>query len=323
MSSVPVLPETVPPDAIPPRLTDLPIDEIAFHVLDLMLSKKVDNRLRDCLTDLGNALSPHELAQVYEVLEAMTSEDGLAQVRGIAPMWSQLRNGAGAVYTREVLFDGTTLFRSDVKGPNRAALVCFTSRQDGMFMPNVRFLQLLGEYPIDVVLNSTESGTFGLWNLGGTGSFAGSLSMLKTALAERGIRTRAYAGASAGCGPAVYAATLDAGTSAVLFGCRFFMPGRNIPLADAGPAFEPICACWQGVMPRVYNIFGALQGIDIVDDARLRHLVPGTRSYPLPNDDKHSPLSTLTARRKLRPVMERLVEVARGRTVSFDMVVRP
>lgn len=318
MSSAPVPPET--PQR---RLSDLAIDEITMHLLDRMVDKRSGNGLRDDLADLGNALSPHELAQIYQFLAAMTTDDGLAQVRGVAPMWSQLLNGAGAVYSRETLFDGTTLFRSAVEGPERASLVCFTSRLNGMFMANSRFLELLGKFPIDVVVNTTESGTFGLWNLGGCGSFAGSLGLLKAALADRGIVTRAYTGASAGGGPAVYAATLDAGTSAVLFGGRFFGPGRNIPLSEAGPAFEPICDCWQGPMPRVYNIFGALQATDVESDARLHGLVPGVKSYPMPKDDKHSPMSTLTARRKLRPVMDLLYDVGLGKTVDFDFVTVP
>ena len=318
MSSAPV-----PPDP-QPRLFDLPVDEIAMRLLGHMVARNIRNTLlRDDLAELGNMMSPHELSNVYQFLAATTSEDGLAQVRGVAPMWSQLNGGGGAVYKRETLFDGTTLFRSGVEAPVRPALVCFTSNLDGMFMPNVRFLELLGKYPVDVVMNSTESGTFGLWNLGGSGSFAGSLKLLKSALADRGIKAGAYAGASAGCGPALYAATLDEGTSAVLFGCRFFVPGRNLPLSQAGPAFEPICDCWHGKMPRVYNIFGALQPIDVENDKRLRALVPGARSYPLANDDTHNPMVTLTARRKLRAVIELLVQVAEGATVKFDLAVRP
>lgn len=318
MSSVPV-----PPEA-PRRLCDRDIDEIALHLLERMLVRKARNTLlRDDLAELGNQMSPHELSQVYQFLVATTSEDGLAQVRGVAPMWSQLHGGGGAVYTRETLFEGTTLFRSAVQGPVRPALVCFTSKLDGMFMPNVRFLELLGKYPVDVVMNSTPSGTFGLWNLGGTGSFAGSLRLMNAVLAVRGIVPKAYAGASAGCAPALYAATLDEGTSALLFGCRFFVPGRNIPLSQAGTAFEPICECWQGKMPITYNIFGGLQPIDVENDNRLRALVPGARSYPLPNDDTHSPMVTLTARRKLRAVIDLLVQVAEGATVSFDLAVQP
>ena len=40
-------------------------------------------------------------------------------------------------------------------------------------MPNCRFLELLGRHPVDVVMNWTDSGTFGLWDLDGAGSFAG------------------------------------------------------------------------------------------------------------------------------------------------------
>ena len=317
------------------RLADQPVEAVALHLLDLLIDKTAGDRLREVMTDLGHMLSPHELGEIYQFIAAMTTEDGRAQIAAYAPMWSQLRNGAGAVFSHEVLFEGSVLFRSAVQareGAGRPALVCFTSRQNGMFMPNCRFLELLGRYPVDVVMNWTDSGTFGLWAVDGAGSFAGSLARLKAALAGRGIRARVYAGASAGCGPAVYAATLDPGTKewgtkergtvAVLFGCRFYVPGRNIPLAQAGPAFEPICDCWQGPKPEVHNIFGGLQPIDLENDARLQALLPGARSYPLPGDDKHSPMTTLTARRKLRPVIDLMVQAASGIHVNFEMVTR-
>lgn len=312
----------LPPEPSAAKLADWPIDKIVMRLLEALFDKTSDVRLKSDLVELGHSLSPHELAEVYKFILAMITQDGRAQIAAFAPMWSQLLNGAGAVYSRETLFDGTILFRSAVQAATRPALVCFTSRQNGMFMPNCRFLELLGRYPIDIVINSTDSGTFGLWNLDRTGSFAGSLLRLKAALGDRGIRPAAYAGASAGCGPAVYAATLDAGTSAVLFGCRFYVPGRNIPLSEAGPAFEPICDCWTGEKPQVYNIFGALQPIDVENDARLQALVPRAKSYPMPNDDKHSPMITLTARRKLRMVMDLVVQVASGQTVNFDLVAR-
>ena len=207
------------------RIADLPLDEVAVHLLNSLFDKRKHVRLRDDLTELGNTLSPHELAELYKFIQSMTTEDGAAQIAAFAPMWSPLTNGTGAEYSREVLFDGTILFRSAVKAAVRPALVGFTSRLNGMFMSNCRFLEMLGRHPVDVVINSTESGTFGQWSLGGTRSFAGSLFILKRVLAARGITPRAYAGASAGCGPAVYAATLDPGTSAVLFGCRFYVPG--------------------------------------------------------------------------------------------------
>ena len=304
-----------------PPITDLPLDEAAERLLNALLTKRTHLQLRDDLTDLGNSLSPHELAELYKFLSASTTADGAAQIAAFAPMWTPLLNGAGAEYSRETLFEGTQLFRSSVKAAVRPVLVCFTSKVNGMFMPNVRFLELLGKHPVDVVINSTESGTFGLWSLGGTQSFAGSLFKLRAALAERGIKPRAYAGASAGGGPAVYAAMLDPGTSAVLFGCRFYVPGRNIPLAQAGPAFEPLCPCWKGAPGPVYNIFGALQPIDRENDARLQALVPGAQSVPLAGDNTHSPMVTLTARRKLRPVLDLLVQVAGGARVNFEKVI--
>ena len=307
----------------PAPIADLPLDEVAGRLLDALLEKRLHIRLRGDLTELGNALAPHELAELYKLLQVSTTEDGAAQIAAFAPMWSPLLNGAGAVYSRETLFDGTVLFRSAVKAAVRPVLVCFTSKLNGMFMPNVRFLELLGKHPVDVVINSTDSGTFGEWNLAGTRSFAGSLLALKATLSTRGIRPRAYAGASAGGGPAVYAAMLDPGTSAVLFGCRFYVPGRNIPLRQAGTAFEPICACWAGPVPAVYNIFGALQPIDQENNARLQALVPGAQSVPMAGDDTHSPMVTLTARRKLRPVLDLLIQVAGGARVNFGKVIAP
>lgn len=318
MSSVPA-----PGDGGALRISDLPLDEVVGRLLDRLIHKKDEGLLRDDLDDLGSALSPHELAEIYKYIKGMTTEKGQVRIALHAPMWTQLTVGTGAVFSREVLFEGTTLYRSAVQGALRPVLVCFTSRHGGMFLRNCRFLDMLGHHPIDVVINSTESGTFGHWHLGRTASFAGSLFTLKAALAERGITPRLYAGASAGCGPAVYAATLDRPTAAALFSCRFYMPGRSIRLADAGPAFEPICDCWQGRLPQVYNIYGALQPIDRKDDRRLRALVPGTQSVPLAGDDTHSPMVTLTARRKLRAVLELLVQAAGGAQVNFKKVINP
>ena len=305
------------------RISDLPPDAVVGRLLDALFDRKQHPQLRDDLTELGNAWSPHELGEVYMAIKSMLTEDGGAQFAAFAPMWSPLTNGPGAEYSRETLFDGTVLYCSTVKASVRPALVCFTSRVNGMFMPNCRFLELLGRHPVDIVINSTESGTFGLWNLAGAGSFAGSLRALKAVLAARDIRPGAYAGASAGGGPAVYAAMLDPGSAAVLFGCRFYVPGRNIPLADAGTAFEPICACWTGPKPQVHNIFGALQPVDLENDQRLQALVPGAQSVPLAGDNTHSPMVTLTARRKLRPVLDLLVQAALGAPVNFAKVITP
>ncbi len=304
-------------------LADRPAQDIASHLLDRMFDKRTANLMRDDLQELGHSLTPQELAEIYLTILSETTEDDRASFANLAPMWSQLTNGKATVFSREKLFEGTTLYRSAVQGAIRPALICFTSRLNGLFMPNCRFLDLLGGFPVDVVINKTESGSFGEWDLSGTGSFSGSLAVLGRTLAERGIRAGVYVGASSGGGPAVYAATFDPRVSAVVFGCRFFGPGRNIPLREAGTAFEPICACWQRPPPRVYNIYGAAQRIDVANDERLRALIPGTRSYPMPGDDKHNPMVTLRARRKLRYVLDLLIQVSLGQTVDFDQVTKP
>ena len=168
MSSAPL-----PLDQPPTALADRPADEVAAHLLEMMFDDSPAADLQRTLADLGNMKSPHELAEIYQFIAAMTTEDGRVQIAAMAPMWSQLLNGAGAVYRREMLFEGSILFRSALEAPLRPALVCFTSRQNGMFMPNCRFLELLGRHPVDVVMNWTDSGTFGLWDLDGAGSFAG------------------------------------------------------------------------------------------------------------------------------------------------------
>lgn len=302
------------------RISDLPPDEVVVRLLDALVNKR-QARLKADLDDLSNAFSPHALAKIYKDVQSMTTPDGQTQIALHAPMWTQLTQGKGAEFSREVLYEGTTLYRSAVQGTIRPAMVCFTGWQGGMFLRNCRFLDMVGRHPVDVVINSTESGTFGHWQLRGTNSFAESLFTLKAALAARGITPRVYTGVSAGCGPALYAATLDRPAAAVLFGCRFYVPGRNIKLADAGSAFEPICECWQGRLPQVHNIFGALEPIDRMDDRRLRALVPGTQSIALKDDDTHSPMVTLTARRKLRPVLDLLVQAAAGARVNFQKVI--
>ncbi len=305
------------------RIADLPVEGIVARLLESLYRRRNEHRLIDELIDLSNTLSPHELGEVYRYVQSMTTENGHKQMFAHAPMWSQLTNGPGAEFSRETLFDGTVLYRSAVQAAVRPALVCFTSRGGGMLMRNCRFLEMLGRHPVDVVMNSTETGSYGRWHIGGAGSFAESLFRLRQVLAERGIRARVYTGASAGGGPAVYAATLDPGTQAVLFGGRFYAPGRNIPLAKAGPAFEPICDCWAGPMPQVHNIFAALEPIDHENDQRLQALVNGARSIPLAGAATHSPMVTLTARRKLRPVLDLLVQAAAGDRVNFQKVIAP
>lgn len=305
------------------RITDLPLEEIVVRLLEYLFDGSLESRLIDDLIDLSNVLSPHELGEVYRYVQSMTTEASHSVMAKHAPMWSPLINSAGAEFSRETLFDGCILYRSAVQAPVRPAMVCFTSRGGGMLFRNCRFLDILGRHPVDVIINSTETGSYGRWHIGGSRSFAGSLAKLKQALSDRGIRPLVYTGASAGGGPAVYAATLDAGTQAVLFGGRFYVPGRNIPLAKAGLAFEPICDCWTGPMPPVHNIFAALEPIDRENDQRLQSLVKGAQSVPLAGADTHSPMVTLTARRKLRPVLDMLVLAASGARVNFHKVIAP
>jgi hypothetical protein len=312
MSSASVLAESA--------IAAMGIDEATRRLMRLV--RGPDAPLGALLADLGKMWSPHELAALYRRIIELTPETGLARIRFalLAPMWAGLSNGEGAVFHREALSEGSVLFRSEVKAPERRVIVCFTGIRNGMFMANCRFLQLLGKHPVDVVMNWTDSGSFGQWRLDRAGSFARSLDRLTGVLGERGIRAGLYVGTSAGGGAAVQAAVLDPSVAAVVFGCRFYVPGRSIPLAQAGYAFEPMCDCRSGPLPVVHNIFGALNPIDIENDARLRHLVPGARSWPLPKDDKHSPMVTLTARRKLRGVLDKLVLAASGAAVDFGEV---
>ena len=76
-------------------------------------------------------------------------------------------------------------------------------------------------------------------------------------------------------------------------------------------------------MPQVYNTYGELQPIDQENNKRLQALVQRIQSVALANDGTHSPMVTLTARRKLRPVLDLLVQVASGARVNFEKVVAP
>lgn len=292
----------------------------AMAILELLADEAPVRRLENALIDRANGLSPHVLAEIYQMLSENASDDGRARIAVLAPMWNVLLAKGGAEYRREVLFHGATLFRSAVQGERRSSLICFTGFLNTMFMSNCRFLDMLGKHPIDVVFLSTPTGTFGKWNLGGAGSFVASLQLLTEVLAERGIVARCYIGSSAGGGAALHAAMLDGQVSCIMLGGRFYRPGKRIPLAEAGPAFEPFCDCWHGPLPPIYNIYGAEEPYDAFCDARLRAALPHAKSYPIPADSKHNPMAVMGARGKLRVVMDLIARVAAGKIVSFDVV---
>ncbi len=310
--------------AAPPKAAlfahDLSLSDIAIGLLDLLVSDVRDRRLGDALTDLGDMLAPQELAEVYQLVAIMVTEDTRLRIARLAPQWNQFTSRGGYEFGREVLFDGAVLYRSATVADARPAMVCFTSRRNGLFMANCRFLDLLGAYPVDVIILTSDDGTFGNWNLGAAGGFYAALQLLKSTLGHRGIRPGVYVGASAGGGPAVHAALLDGQASANMIGGRFYSPGRKIPLSQAGTAFAPLCNCWQGPGPPVYSIFGADMLIDVENNARLVAQYPAAQVHPIPKDDKHNPMATLASRQKLRDVIDLIVRVASGKAANFDLV---
>ena len=298
-----------------------PLPEIALALLDNLMLDLKDGSLAEMFRDLGNYLAPQELAEIYQILAEATSDKGRQRIGALAPMWVQYLRGGASVYHREQLFDGAVLYRSAVAAALRPSMVCFTSNLAGMFMANCRFLDLMGKHAVDVVLLTTDDGTFGDWRLGGAAGFQPSLQALTAALATRGIRPRLYVGASAGGAPSVFAAMMDGAAAALMLGGRFYAPGRNIPLAAAGPAFEPLCDCWAGPVVPVYGIYGADMPTDVRNAAKLGTLAPQARCYAIPKDNKHNPMAALGARQHLRPVIEQIVALASGKPVNFEFVV--
>ena len=307
-------------DDFPVEEDDFPLEEIVVGLLELLMTHEADKALHEKFAELGKNYSPHEMAKIYRRLADQTTKESQVRLARVAPLWGMLLNSGGAVYRREILFEGATLYRSAVQAEERAAMVCFTGIMNGMFMPNCRFLELIGKYPIDVVILQTEDGSFGQWNPGGARSFYDALRILKSMLAARGIHVKAFIGTSAGGGPAVIAAMLDGTTSAIMFGGRFYSPGRRIPLKRAGPAFEPLCACWQGPTPPIYSIFSGEMRVDIRNNRKLVTLLPHAKAYPIPKSDKHNAMATLAARQKLRAVIDLIAQAASGKTVNFDLV---
>ena len=315
MSSAPV-----PRDKLRSVIHARALPDVAARVVELVRTNVGDRRLNIELVDIANTFSPHEMVQIYRMIVETTDETGRQRIAQHAQLWNQFLTRGGAEYAREELFEGVALYRSAVQAEDRASLICFTGFLGTMFMSNCRFLELLGKFPIDIVLLSTENGTFGRWGLEGTNSFYTSLVFLKAALAERGIVPKCYVGASAGGASAAMAATLDGKAAGIMLSGRFYGPGRRIPIGDAGIAFDPFCPCWHGPRPDLYSIFGADEPTDAFYDRHLRTLMPQTKSYPIPKDGKHNPLATLRARQKLRDVMDLIAGVASGRSVSFDLV---
>jgi len=302
---------------------DMDLSEMVKGILDLVVSNVGDRRLGRALVDLGNLLAPQELTKVYQTITEKLTDASRQRVARLAPQWNHFLSRGGKVYRREQLWPGVMLYRSAAEGAVRPAMVCFTSKRAGLFMPNCRFLELIGRHPVDVVILTSDTGTFGDWSLCGSRSFHDSLATLKAELAGRGIRPSLYLGASAGGGPAVIAAMLDGRASGIMFGGRFYWPGRKIPLSRAGSAFEPLCACWQGPRVPLHSIFGANMAWDAENTRRLSRLMPHLQANPIPNDDKHSPMATLAARQKLRPVVDLIVQAAAGKPVNFDLVRMP
>jgi hypothetical protein len=307
-------------DRVDTSFRDMAPPEIAGGLLHLLQTDPRDKVLEVTLHDLANWLSPHHLTEVYRIVARSTSEQDCNRVARHARQWQQFLRRGGAVFDRQEVFAGATLFRSAVTAEARPALVCFTGLQNQMFMAICRFLDLLGRHPIDVIVLTTDDATFGRWNLNGAGSFAASLALLRAALGARGIRPRAYMGTSAGGEAAVAAALMDGTASGIMFGGRFYKPGRKIPLSAAGTPFAPTCACWQKPKPQIYSIFGGEQPIDVENNRRLARLLPQMKCYPIPKDNQHNAMATLAGRQKLRTVMDLVAQVAGGVTVSFDLV---
>ena len=297
-------------------------------LLKLMAQSAPDAQVLVELSDLTNRLAPQEVAAIYARLRDRSPKEEQMRMSRMAPMWTVFQSRGAKTYAREVLGPGATLYRSAVQATQRGAVVCFTDVVGQMFTPNCRFLELLGDAAIDVVILQSPVGTFWTWEFGGGRSLYASFALLRARLAERGIRPLAWVGASSGGIPALGCAFLDAQSGGrpaqgLALAGRFFIPGSRVPIKDAGHAFDAICGCLAGQVPQITNIYGADMRIDVEQNAFLAGRVPGLRSYTIPKDSKHNPMISLGARQKLRFLMAGIAEIAQGRTADFSEVTVP
>lgn len=289
-------------------------------VLDLLVGGASEELLKKQINYVANHYAPQEVKEIYRLLAETAAPQTLPLMARLAPQWQYFISRKAAVYEREILMRGAILYRSAVAGAERGALVAFAAGPMGnLFMANIRFLVLLGHLPIDVLILSNGRGAHGRWNMGGPGSKYVALERVKALLADRGIRPRCYIGASAGAEPALVAATLDPGSLGITLSGRLFRPGRSVPLAQAPPAFLPICACWPRP-GRLYAIYNAQEPLDIISHQHLAGLAPHVRIYQIPDDATHNPLVTLAGRGKLRRAFDQIGAAAFGQEPDFDFV---
>lgn len=296
--------------------------EAVVTVLDLMERGMGDVRLGRRLNRICNTYSPHEISQIYRLLNENAAPPARLRLRRLAPLWLYYQNREGAVFHRETLVKGSVLFRSAVQAQDRGTLVCFAAGPDNsMFMSNCRWLEHFGELPMDIVmLSNSFRGEVGRWKLGPAVGQHDSMQRLKALLAKRDVIPRCYVGASAGGEPAMVAATLDPDCTGISLAGRFYRPARAVPLAEAPTPFLPLCHCWTKPVPRLHSIYGADEPIDAENQQLLRSLAPHARIYPIPNDARHNPMASLAARGKLRAVVAQIADAAFGRDVAFDFV---
>lgn len=285
--------------------------------------------------------APQVIAGAYRILAEWAPEPHRAHLAGVAPCWQRFRVAPVRAYSREVLGEGALLYRSAVSAPRRPGLMCFTSIKKNFFMDNARFLLMLGGWPIDVVVLSTPEGTFADWRFGAERSFAASLAAVQRLVEARDVTIKGYFGASTGGPAAVHAAVLDgqrrarvqglrpraprpAGAGQVLsalsLGARFIVPGRDVSLRDAGTGYEPLCACQPMPPVQLHNVFSGGDRFDTWCDARLRVLAPQTQSWPLARAFNHNVVAMLTARAMLKPLIDKVADLAYGRPVEFGFV---
>lgn len=288
-------------------------------VLELLATRADEGRLKRRIVELSNTFAPQEVSQIYRMLAENIDPDGLALMARLAPQWRYFTSRTGAAFHRDILAAGAVLYRSAVKGAVRGGLVAFgAGTTHNLFMANVRFLDMLGHLPIDVLILSNHRGAHGRWNMGGGSRFV-ALRRLKALMAAKDVTPRCYVGASAGGESALVAASLDHGARGIALSGRLFVPGRSIPLSHAVQAHLPMCACWPNPAS-LHALYNANEPVDADNHRILGSLAPHARIYRIPDDARHNPMATLAARGKLRPVMAQIAEAAFGREPDFDLV---
>ena len=303
------------------RLATKPLPE---KLMGLIRYGAPDSDIKPLLEQMATKATPGDLARLYRAVRTTADPESVGRIARMAPMWQIMSVKAQPEFSTEILTSHATLYRSALPtgtGP-RGMMVCFTDFLDQMFMTITRFLMMIGEHPVDMVmLRAPTPGEFGQGVPGLGDTLHGTVQKLSWLLADRGLKPRAYVGASVGGLYALRAALMMGHCNGVSISGRFYRAGSVVRLEGAGPSFDQLCPCFPAFGVRLHCLYAADETIDCKHAAILQLMRPRARLYPIKRSGEHNPFITLGARRQMASFMALLAETARGGETTFESMM--